>query len=296
LDLIVYHNACPDGFTAAYIAKLKYPQAKLLARDHGLEPPYEEVTGKDVLVVDFSWRTREQNDKLASLAKSFKILDHHKTAEAVLAGADYAVFDMNRSGAGLAWDYLFGQDGGNFNAWDWRRPWWVDYVEDRDLWTHRLPETDSVNAYIMTTAYDLESWKAMTQVNFNEAVEKGKAIRLEIDKYIREVVKQVQVGNLNVANKKYSVGVVNVPYLHTSDIGNVLAHRYDIGMGWFERGDSLMQFSLRSIGDIDVSEVAKIFNGGGHKNAAGFQLPIPEGRRIVDQILNRLHLTEFLLL
>ena len=30
--------------------------------------------------------------------------------------------------------------------------------------------------------------------------------------------------------------------------------------------------SLRSIGDIDVGEIAKQYGGGGHKNAAGFKL------------------------
>lgn len=288
MDLIIYHNGCPDGFSAAYIAKLKYPQAKLLARDHGLEPPYEEVTGKDVLVVDFSWRTREQNDKLFELAKSFRILDHHKSAKEVIGNALYAVFDMKRSGAGLAWDYLFGLDSlGPYGEKYEGRPWWVDYVEDRDLWNHKLPETEAVNAYIMTTAYDLESWKLMTQVDLAVAIEKGRAVRLEINKYIREVVKQTQVGTLNIGDKHYSVGVVNIPYLHTSDVGNTLAHRYDIGLGWFERGDGMIQFSARSIGDIDVSVIAQTFGGGGHKNAAGWQVSLDKGRHIVDTILGR---------
>lgn len=298
MDLIIYHNGCPDGFSAAYIAKLKYPQAKLLARDHGLEPPYEEVTGKDVLVVDFSWRTREQNDKLANLAKTFRILDHHKSAKEVIGDAPYAVFDMERSGAGLTWDYLFGKDSDEAffacTTIDYKRqkfytprPWWADYVEDRDLWNHRLPETEAVNAYIMTTAYDLESWKLMTQVDLAVAIEKGRAVRLEINKYIREVIKQTQVGTLNIGDKHYSVGVVNIPYLHTSDVGHTLAHRYDIGLGWFERGDGMIQFSARSIGDIDVSAIAQTFGGGGHKNAAGWQVSLDKGRHIVDTILGR---------
>jgi nanoRNase/pAp phosphatase (c-di-AMP/oligoRNAs hydrolase) len=33
-------------------------------------------------------------------------------------------------------------------------------------------------------------------------------------------------------------------------------------------------FSLRSVGDFDVSAIAKIYGGGGHKNAAGFTVPI----------------------
>lgn len=301
MDIIVYHNSCPDGFTAAYIAKLRYPEAKLFPRDHGLEPPYEELAGKDVLVVDFSWRTREQNDRIAAAAKSFRILDHHKTAQEVLAGAPYAVFDLNRSGAGLAWDYLFGEDSviklpifvndiptGEFlESESEPRPWYVDYVEDRDLWRFRLPESEAVNAYIMTFPYEIVAWDQMAKTSLATAIQIGQSVQLEINKYIREVLKQTQAGNLNVLGKSYTVGVVNVPYLHTSDIGNALAHRYDIGLGWFERADSVIQFSARSLGDIDVSAIAKTFGGGGHKNAAGWQLPLGEGRRIVDIILGR---------
>ena len=59
------------------------------------------------------------------------------------------------------------------------------------------------------------------------------------------------------------------------------------GLTWFERADNQIQFSLRSIGDIDVSEIAKVYIGGGHKNAAGFRLPIGEGRELIDTILGR---------
>lgn len=28
MDLIIFHASCPDGWTAAYIAKMKYPEAE----------------------------------------------------------------------------------------------------------------------------------------------------------------------------------------------------------------------------------------------------------------------------
>jgi oligoribonuclease NrnB/cAMP/cGMP phosphodiesterase (DHH superfamily) len=290
MDLIITHQNCPDGWAAAYVAKLRYPEAKILTQDHGLEPPYNDVTGKNVLVVDFSWRTREQNDKLASLAKSFKIFDHHKSAKEVLDGASYAVFDMERSGAGLAWDYLYGKDAPiENNPRNRPRPWFIDYVEDRDLWRHALPESEAVNGFIMTFAYEIQAWDQMIKTDLRDAITNGKAVQLEINKYVREIIKQTQVGSLNVLDKKYSVGLVNAPYLHISDVGNALAHRYDIGMGWFERSDGIVQFSMRSHnpGDIDVSVIAKGFGGGGHKHAAGFQLSLTDGRKLVDQILGR---------
>jgi len=121
MDLILFHKNCPDGFCAAYICKMKYPEAELMPLNHGLlsealEELFIYATGKDVIMVDYSLRTRELNDRLNASAKSFRILDHHKTAQAVLDGALYATFDMRRSGAGLAWDYLF----------ETRRPWIVD--------------------------------------------------------------------------------------------------------------------------------------------------------------------------
>jgi uncharacterized protein len=115
MDLIIYHNNCPDGWCAAYICKKRYPEAELLPLNHGLNEAqldklFVKCDNKDVIMVDYSLRTRDLNDKLAVLASSFRILDHHKTAQAALEGASYATFDMKRSGAGLAWDYLFGID------------------------------------------------------------------------------------------------------------------------------------------------------------------------------------------
>lgn len=282
MDIILYHNACPDGWTAAYIAKMRYPEAELMPRDHGLEPPYKEVEGKDVLVVDFSWRTREQNDKMASLAKSFHILDHHRTAQAVLEGAPYVMFDMNRSGAGLTWDCLFRK-----NWFSDIRPWYVDYVEDRDLWRHQLPNSKEANAYIGTLPMTMEAWNSLSQTSIEQAVELGRGALAHIEHYVREAVKQAQSGVLNLKSKQYSVLLVNIPYLNVSEVGHALAQKVDVGIGWFERGDGMIQFSLRSIGDIDVSEIAKAFGGGGHKNAAGFQFSLIEGRKIIDGILGR---------
>lgn len=291
MDLIFYHKSCPDGWTAAYIAKLKYPEAELIGRDHGLEPPYDLVKDKDVLVVDFSWRTREQNDKLYSLAKSFQIFDHHKSAQEILADVSYVIFDMKRSGAGLTWDYLFGRNGPGRSDWGpdtlWNRPWFVDYVEDRDLWNHALPKTKQINAYIMTLPMTVEAWDGLSKISKDRAAELGTGALAHVEHYVREVVRHAQPGMLNLHGNHYTVSVVNAPYLNISEVGAELAKTSDIGLGWFERVDGITQFSMRSEGDIDVSEVAKLFGGGGHKHAAGFQLSLDKGRELVDTVLDR---------
>jgi oligoribonuclease NrnB/cAMP/cGMP phosphodiesterase (DHH superfamily) len=299
MDIILSHAACPDGFVAALIAKRRYPEAKAVFLNHGADHTevLKECAGKDVLMLDFSLRTREENDALAASAKSFRILDHHRTAEAVLKDAPYAIFDMKRSGAGLAWDYLFGK-----NSWgeetiirpitdldvigSLERPWFVAYVEDRDLWNWALPNSKEICAYLGTLPFEFEVWDELIRprgVTKEEAAYKGEGALAHINHYVREVVKQAQTGTLY----GYKTAVLNVPYLNCSEVGHELAKTHDVSLTWFERGDGFIQFSLRSIGDIDVSVIAKSFGGGGHKNASGFQLKLDYGRKIIDQILAR---------
>jgi nanoRNase/pAp phosphatase (c-di-AMP/oligoRNAs hydrolase) len=60
-----------------------------------------------------------------------------------------------------------------------------------------------------------------------------------------------------------------------SDTAHELAQGALFGAYWFLRADGVVQFGLRSTEDgIDVSEIAATYGGGGHKHAAGFQVPL----------------------
>jgi uncharacterized protein len=294
MDLILFHNACPDGFCAAFIAHKKYPEAELIALDHGLgtgplQVIMEQCADKDVLMVDYSLRTRELNDELNSIAKSFRIFDHHKTAQVVLEGAPYAVFDMNRSGAGLTWDYLFGKDSQHwgdsylFNNEIQKRPWYVDYVEDRDLWKWKLPMSREICAYLGTLEFTEAAWKELDGTPPDLAASLGIGALAHIKHFVRETIKNVRYGIVGDSR----VAILNATYLNCSEIGNELAKMAAYSITWFERKDDIIQFSLRSIGDFDVSQIAKAYGGGGHKNASGFQLSYSAGRVLIDTILGR---------
>jgi uncharacterized protein len=244
--------------------------------------------------VDYSLRTRELNDEMANITRSFRILDHHKTAQAALEGAAYATFDMTRSGAGLAWDYLFGKDSGEWNPADPTnvyRPWWVNYTEDQDLWNWKLPDSHQINAYLMVKPRTIEAWDLIVKHDTLEtAAIGGMGVREYIEYYTRSIVAERQEGILKFLFIGYRTAVLNIPYAGVSEAGNALVEMgYDIGLAWFERGDGIIQFSLRSKkgGDVDVSAIAKSYGGGGHQSAAGFQVSIEKGREIVDSILGR---------
>ena len=180
----------------------------------------------------------------------FRILDHHKTAQAALDGADYATFDMKRSGAGLAWDYLFGKDRAAYTPSLRRasqvayvpRPWWVDYTEDQDLWNWALPNSHEVNAYLMVQPRTMDSWRGMLaflnidkEDSIKQVTKLGKGVRQYIEYYTRSVVAEKQEGVLTFEGRNYRTAVLNIPYAGVSEAGNALCKEgYEIGLAWFE--------------------------------------------------------------
>ena len=299
VDIIFSHNNCQDGWVAAFVAKLRYPEAEIVLLNHGNEQDLEQVFSKSknkhVLMLDYSLRTRELNDRLNSTAASLLILDHHKTAKQILEDTEYAVFDINRSGAGLAWDYLFGKDSefyklSVYNPAGFRpRPWWVNYTEDQDLWKHELPDSQSINAFLMIQPRTIEAWKQIEENSFGDLFEYiidiGSGVRSYIEYYTRSVIPEARYGTWYFRDAEYRVAVVNIPYVGVSEVGNQLVQDCDVAVCWFERADNKIQFSLRSnrkTSNIDVSVIAKHYGGGGHQNAAGFQLSKHAGRELID--------------
>lgn len=102
-------------------------------------------------------------------------------------------------------------------------------------------------------------------------IEEGRAILRYTEQQVRLLADEMFFMDL----KEHKVGVVNTPYNFASDTCHeILEHcdSIDYAMAWFQRADGQFQYSLRSKGDFDVSEVAKKFGGSGHKNASGFSI------------------------
>ncbi|HMZ56978.1 MAG TPA: DHHA1 domain-containing protein, partial [Nitrospira sp.] len=67
---------------------------------------------------------------------------------------------------------------------------------------------------------------------------------------------------------------VNSP-VHQSEVGHELANQSGtFGLAWYLAEDNTVRCSFRSNGDYDVSAIARVFGGGGHRNAAGCEVSI----------------------
>lgn len=260
---VIYHRNCWDGFCCAWLMSQVLPSdAKYFAANYGESAP--DVTGLDVYILDFSY-PRPVLKEMESKARSILVLDHHKSSEKELADLPFCQFGGDQSGARMVQMWLRITRSKHIHSW------LVDYTEDRDLWRHKLPNSVVINAALRSYPLDFNVWNELAPRLPGELVPEGKAIRrIEtqmIAMHVRNATERVICG--------YKVLTVNATVLF-SEIAGELAKNRPFGACYFDRADGMRQWSLRSDErGLDVSEIAKNFGGGGHKNAAGFEMVEP---------------------
>jgi hypothetical protein len=271
-----YHAGCPDGFGAAYAAWRAWgTRGRCVPRGH--DDPFDVLAheGEQVVFADIALPNALLRD-LGELAAQLIVLDHHWSAlqhfesdpqlAVLLAGRGHTVrFDLEHSGAVLAWRHFHPGE---------PEPDLLRYVEDQDLWTWKLPESLAVNAAIGSYPRDLEVWDELARRPWQELAREGepilRAMQTDVVRALR-FAHPLRIGDLQLE-------AVNSLH-HRSHIGHAIAERAAFG----RRAGAVYRFvgarvdvSLYSIGELDVSAIAARYGGGGHRNAAGFSVPMAE--------------------
>ncbi len=272
--IFVYHSPCRDGFTAAYVAYLKYPTAEFLP-----ETPYwgttkkllkrEDIAEYSIYYLDCCPR-RKDLVELHGLAKSVIVYDHHLTAEQDCGDLPYVFIDLSKSGASLAWKMFHPDE---------EMPFLVQLIEDRDLWKWQIPDSKAYSAYIETQPQDFSSWgmlcNGLDQTNIRLQIKDTGQKYLD---YQHHIIHRIATKHRIhwIKFKKYDnetkALAINSPILQ-SELGSYLNKRKQIGLVYYNAAGLGWNFSIRSRDDLpDVSKIAKAYGGGGHRNAAGFRL------------------------
>lgn len=259
--VIIHHNDM-DGLVAAWCLWLHgWKDAELIPARYKEEAP--DVSGKEVAIVDFSY-PRETLLAMESQAKALLVLDHHETAQADLEGLDFCTFDMAKSGARLAWEYIH-----KFTSAP--PPEIVLYVEDRDLWKFELPKSREINAWLRfknpQTMEDVSFLATYLSMKMSWAIGYGETILNTEQRLVEAMAKNAT----SIVVLGVDLVVVNCTCLG-SEVGNYLVEKYETPAAcWRRRADGKAHWELRSKDHLlDVSIVAKKMGGGGHRNAAGF--------------------------
>lgn len=264
MTICIYHGNCADGFGAAWVVRKALGDIAFHPGVYQNPPP--DVTGKDVVMVDFSYK-RPTLLEMAAVANNMLILDHHKTAIDDLVDLPSNVqttFDVEHSGAMLAWLHYFPHV---------EPPQLLLHIEDRDLWRFNIPFTREIQANVFSYPYDFSAWDELMAKDPATLIAEGSAIERKHFKDIGELIKVVtrpmMIGGVLVS-------VANLPYTLTSDAGHALAKGHAFAACYWDTPEGRV-FSLRSTDEgADVSTIAKQYGGGGHRNAAGFRVSFQE--------------------
>lgn len=264
--ICIYHGNCPDGFAAAWAVRHALGDDVLFYKGQHQQPP-PGVDGLEVILVDFSYKKLVLQSMLKT-ATSITILDHHISAEKDLAdllvsGEVNGLFDMNKSGAMLAWQW--------FNK-DKPAPKLIEHIQDRDLWQFKLEGTREITTALSSYPYDFDLWDKLMANKSDELRElrrDGLAIERKINNDIQQLIAS---GVRRMVIGGYDVPVLNVSSTYVSDAGNLLSIGEPFAACYWDHPEG-RSFSLRSSEEgIDVSVVAGLYGGGGHVHASGFTI------------------------
>uniref|UniRef100_A0A6C0AC43 DHHA1 domain-containing protein n=1 Tax=viral metagenome TaxID=1070528 RepID=A0A6C0AC43_9ZZZZ len=280
---VVYHQHCADGEAGLWSFKQRScmdltglildgqsPGCKNLDLEAILKEPEMPLYFIDICP------TEEQLEKLLDTMKEVVILDHHKTnLQTVNKFKDRsnlkAVFDMDRSGCQIAWDYFT----------DEPRPPFLDYVADRDIWTWKLENSKEINegmSFYGTDKFDeyYKNWDLWKE----QLITTGKIMDVNSLKKIDKIIERGNMFYYQGDPEIKGMVVANTDYNLTSRLGNLICERNPslklaVVVSGVDFKDKKYSLSLRSKG-FDVSAVAKRFGGGGHNCAAGCKMSFNE--------------------
>jgi nanoRNase/pAp phosphatase (c-di-AMP/oligoRNAs hydrolase) len=277
---VIYHGD-PDGFGAAYAHwRIMGPADKYHAA-HTARPMPKIEDGSIVYIFDYHYPVEELL-ALKARMKEVCLIDHHATTKDKLAGLDFCHVDTSHAAAVLVWNYFRGKKVAEDEQYDndcrndpGPPPPVLLYVEDQDLWKFELPNSKEITAALKCYPFRFDVWNSLS---IDQLTSEGRAVIRYQDQIVNSVLQEVFT--LRVAG--YEVPCVNSS---TKQIGSYVCHRMlelypeaKFVVYYFDAGNGIRHYGLRSRADFNCSEIAKQFpNGGGHSQASGFNINAPVG-------------------
>jgi oligoribonuclease NrnB/cAMP/cGMP phosphodiesterase (DHH superfamily) len=294
--LVIYHgDNCSDGFVAAYVAYLALgtDNVEYVAATYG--DPIPDVTGKIVFILDFSY-SPEVLIEAAKTASQIHLMDHHKSAyenwlkftgdsvKGKESFNDYSYerllinFDMTRSGAGMARDHwkdeLNKREDVNLVFLNHV----VNAVQDRDLWLKKLNNTEAICCGLNLIKRNFECYdntfkRSVTYgLNLLDLIDRGGIVLKTTTGLCEAIVSRAKP----ITFDGYEILAVNCNRELRSEVGHILTKDKLFSLTYEINGIEAT-VSLRSCAEgLDVSMIASMYGGGGHRDASGFKMSLAE--------------------
>ena len=235
------------------------------------------ISDETVFIVDYSISPDEMR-QLLTITKNVIWIDHHKTAIDKYKDFEFDILGIRADGtAACMLTYLYFQ---HLNK-SWKMdqdavPMSIQLIADWDVWKFEFGD-DTRYFMVAFNSYDFHpkstNWNWLTATaDDNDGVEPylafiedGKTMRIFRDGWARDYMSL----GFEVEFEGYRCFALNLGRCNSEYFKSVKEKQYDILMAFVFDG-SQYSVSLYST-EVDVSEIAKKYGGGGHKKASGFQ-------------------------
>jgi len=273
--IILTHNDM-DAVASAIIGKVVYPNAKVEYCNYdNINEKVLEYLGKDVIFITDISVNEEVAEKIEENNSQYNdcvlLFDHHKTAK-WLTKYNWVTFADDKCGAKVFFDWLLNYTL-EINLRNKYRELakYIDlitYANDYDLWYHKYSMSKKLN--MLAYEYGFERFMNRFLDNPDCTLTNTEELILELanERKMKFIEEQKKNMKLYKDNQGRNVAV----FLSTQHAGEVRDFINDDNIDYYlffslNKGIA----SLRTKGEVDCSEVAKMFGGGGHTKVAGFQ-------------------------
>ncbi len=333
--LVIIHDTDADGISSAWLLNRfigpQHDSVLLIPQRAGEDnPPYDQLTEDDnVFLVDRTYPLSTLVN-MGRCVNSVTVIDHHKSRldeyaqEPTVNSDDVKALDLAPSkiyfeysnvsvlvdtthSACMLTHFYCMEHADNIPVTPY---WFISYIEDRDMWWFKLPDSREINAgmYYVTNLYHKSLFDHLdhiinlgsestgsyvmmlmntgitvlgTQLNIIKHLAHGPTVfRTEITKalYTSKVPKELE------GKSSLTVALLCCPFELISDLGNYMLHCTDEG---YEQPEVVMCYNYLAVGSQYVYSIrskvpmdwfAKANGGGGHPYAAGFRSSIPPER------------------
>lgn len=285
--LIISHKADPDGVTPIILSKLVFKNFKYILSDvDEVDKFVMDNIDEEIIVVDLNIKV-ETADYILNNNKNVLVFDHHLSNKDMNKYPFIKVIDFDsikQSGTSLYYKYLLEKYNNPLLNKDVVKKL-VEHVRTMDTYDFSITSKEEANNIeVLFKIYGRELFIDKFYnviINDKELYSDEDLNLINLEKLrIKRYVEEKEIIEILLDNKK--VGVVFAER-NISELGNYLINKYDY-LDYIILINVDKSISYRGNNKVDLSVIAKKYNGGGHFNAAGSPIPTDLKEKIIKTI------------